>query len=574
MPVDLPCDRRCSIQQSAFLEEDFLASLLVKNVKGKTQKGKAESCGDITGHSLPHKTDDDIKKDGSRHMNGSSIGSLNANNLVGSFLYEQLLNRDCTGNRSFDSHGNLTDGHMNNPCDSVSDSTNTQVEARCSEEWLNKLHLVTLKHDKNLRFSICDEIFQPIELIFIGYLLSSLESPSASSSSSSSSSSIEDDAEADAGVELLSQANQKASSQQTLKQKIAMYNQECVKKVQLTLPVTDTKAHTSTDEVKAPIQLEVIIRHIFLQYPEQAYDAVLVLCEMEQEISFSSKQDSTERNRKKNKHKILRDICLSVVYSLSISDACACSDDLQEQLSSCQLEVVGKQHENEHENENENGNYDKRNEKTYYRIQMQDSLLKVLLHFNDVLGVAQFLIKWNRINDLKVFSGRAWESVRFLIGEEENEEYSPFSSVRNSSTSSSTWRDVPLRRPLPEFENITDLNHCDEFGDDDLDDVNSDEEEEEGDDTHHIDNDNEDNDTGKHLNVTRSVGGSTYVTQSTVQYRHPGALPPSTSKCLRDRLLEASMVDRLCPHTPSIKRSTHDMEKVILRDKITENVKI
>jgi hypothetical protein len=573
MPVDLPFDRRCSIQQSAFLDEDFLASLLVKNVKGRTQKGKAESCGDTTGHSLPYKTDDDIKKGGSGHINGSSIGSLNARNLVGSFLYEQLLNRDCTGNRSLDSHGNLTDGHMNNPCDSGTHSTNTQVEARCSEEWLNKLHIVTLKHDKNLQFSICDKIFQPIELIFIGYLLSSLESPSASAaSSSSSSSSIEDDADTDAGVELFCQANQRASSQQNLKQKIAKYNQECVKKVQLTLPVTDTKAHTDTDEVKTSIQLEVIIRHIFLQHPDEAYDAVLVLCEMEQEISFSSKQeDSTEENKKKNKHEILRDICLSVIYSLSISDACACTDDLQELLSSPQSEVVGKQNENDNDNKNE----DERNAKTYYRIQLQNSLLKVLLHFNDVLGVAQFLIKWNRINDLKMFSSRAWESVRFLTGEEENEEYSPFSTVRNPSTSSSTWRNVPLRRPLPEFENITDLNHCDEFGDDDLDDVNSDEEEEEeGDDIHHIDNDNEDNDAGKHFNVTRSVGGSTYVTQSTVQYRHPRALPPNSSKCLRDRLLEASMVDRLCPHTPSTKLPTHSVETEILRDKITENVKI
>lgn len=567
MPVDLPCDRRCSIQQSAFLKEDFLASLLVKNVKGKTQKGKAESSGDTTDHSLPHKTDDDIKEDGSRHMNGSSIGSLNANNLVGSFLYEQLLNRDCTGNRILDSHGNFTNVHMNNPCDSGTHSTNTQVEARRSEEWLHKLHIVTLKHDKNLQFSICDKIFQPTELIFIGYLLSSLEYSSASSSSTSS---IEDDLDTDAGVDVFSQANQKASSQQNIKQKIAKYNQECVKKVQLTLPVSDTKAHTNTDEISTSIQLEVIIRHMFLQHPAEAYDAVLVLCEMEQEISFSSKQDSMEGNKKKNKHEVLRDICSSVVYSLSISDACACSDGAHERSSS-QLEVVGKQHENEHEND------DKRNEKTYYRMQLQDSLLKVLLHFNDVIGVAQSLIKWNRIKDLKVFSNRAWESVRFLIGEEENEEYSPFSNARNTSTSSSTWRNVPLRRPLPEFENITDLNHCDEFGDDDLDDVNSDEdEEEEGDDIHYIDNDNEDNDTGKHLNVTRSVGGSAYVTQGTVQYRHPRVLPPNSSKCLRDRLLEASMVDRLCPYTPStsINPPNHDMEAEILCDKITENVKI
>ena len=572
MPVDLPCDRRCSIQQSAFLKENFLVSLLVKNVKGKTQKGKAESSGDTTGHSLPHKTDDDIKKDGSRHMNGSSIGSLNANNLVGSFLYEQLLNRDCTGNRSLDCHGNLADGHMNNPCDSGTHSTNTQVEARCSEEWLNKLHIVTLKHDKNLQFSMCDKIFHPIELIFIGYLLSSLES---SSSSSSSSSSIEDDADTDDGVDLLSQANQKASSQQNIKQKIAKYNQKCVKKVQLTLPITDTKAHTNTDELKTSTQLEVIIRHVFLQHPAEAYDAVLVLCEMEQEISFSSKEDSMEGNKKKNKHEILRDICLSAVYSLSISDACACSDDAQE-LSSSQSELVRKQHENEHENEIENENEHGRDTKTSYKIQLQDSLVKVLLHFNDVLGVAQFLIKWNRIKDLEVFSSRAWESVRFLIGEEENEEYLPFLTVGNTSTSSTTWRNVPLRRPLPEFENITDLNHCDDFGDDDLDDVNSDQDEEEGDDVLHINNDNEDNDTGKHLNVTWSVGDSSYVTQSTVKYRHPRALPPNSSKCLRERLIEASMVDRLCPHTPAtlVKQPNHNMEKETLCDKITENVKI
>lgn len=557
MPVDLPCDRRCSIQQSAFLNEDFLASLLVKNVKGKTQKGKAESSRDTTGHSLPRKTDDNIKKDGSRHMNGSSIGSLNAKNLVGSFLYEQLLNQHCTGNRSLDSHGNLTYGHINNQCDSRTHSTNTQVEAMCREDWLNMLHIVTLKHNKDFQFSICDKIFQPIELIFIGYLLSSLELPSASSSSSLS---IEDDVDIDVEVDTFSQVNKKTSSQQSLKQKIAKYNQECVKKVQLTLPVTDVKASTDTDEVKTSIQLEVVIRHVFLQHPEQAYDAVLVLCEMEHEISFSSKQDSTEGSKKKNKYENLRDICLSVVYSLSVSDACAYFDDAQE-LSSSQSAGLGKQHEND----------DKRSERRYHEIQLQDSLLKVLLHFDDVLGVGQFLIQWNRINDLKVFSDRAWESVRFLIGEEENEEYSPHSNVRNSSTSSSTWRNVPLRRPLPEFENITDLNHCDEFGDDDLDDDYSDkeDEEEEKDD---IDNNQVDG-TARHLNITRSEGRSRYVTNGTRQCRYPKALPPNSSKCLRDRLLEASMIDRLCPHPASLGQPIYDFQTEISCDKMTENVK-
>ena len=569
MPVDLPFDRRCSIQQSAYLEDDFLTSLLVREVKGKSQKGEAEISGDTTGHSLPHQTNGDVKKSDSRHMRDSSVGSLNSLNLVGSFLHEQLLNRDCIENGSLESYGNITDVHMNNPCDSGTHFTNNQVAASSNEQWLENLHIVTLKHNKNSQFSICDNILQPIELIFVGYLLSSLE---PSSSSSSSMSSVEADVDADDFI----YPNQKTSSQRNLKQKIAMYNQECVKKVQLTLPVTDLKASVDTGEVQTSIQLEVFIRHTFLQYPVEAYDAILVLCEMEQEISFSLQQDLFEGNKKKNKQDILRDICLYVVYSLSISDACL--DDVQEFSSTEELEHV-------------------KDLKGKYKIQLQDSLLKVLFHFNDVLGVAQFLRKWNRINDLIIFSERAWESVRFLLGEEENEEYSPFSDVRNTSASSSTWRNVPLRRPLPEFENICELSNTDEFGDEDeeedYDGENEDEDEEE-EEEENIDDIYEDNKTiitqntnkiisnknkvllehnifktkteelksknplGPNLknptpvfsNTTGSAGKNFNGTGDTSQYRYPRVLPPNSSRFLRDRLRDAYMIHQMCPHNP------------------------
>ena len=556
MPVDLVCDRRCRIRKSAFFREDFLTSLLVKDVKGKTQKGEAGSSGETTCHSLPQ-TNGGVKKDGNRHMRDSSIGSLNARNLVGSFMLEQLLNRDYLKN---------ADVHTNNPCYSETHSTNIRVVANCSEEWLNNLHIVTLKHNKNFQFSICDNIFQPIELIFVGYLLSSLE-PSSSA------------VEADIDTDITNLTNQRTSSQINLKQRIEKYTQECVKKVQLTVPVADMKAQVDTGEIKTSIQLEVLIRHIFLQYPEEAYDAVLVLCDMEQEISLSSKHDSSEKNKKENKNEILQDICLCVVYSLSIS--AACSNEVHE----CKVSEKQKEDENENENENE------KDLSREYKIQLQDSLLKVLLHFNDALGAAQFLKKWNRINDLRTLSKRAWESVRFLLGEEENEEYSPFCYSRSRSTSSSTWRNVPLRRPLPEFENINELINSDEFGEeDDEEDDDEDEEVEEDD-----DEDNEDNDTmialnrnqiifnenmsltqetalKPHLkdsssenllgpiqiNLTRPISNYTGPavdnfndTGGTLNQRYyPGVLPPNSSKRLKARLLEAFMIKQLYPQPP------------------------
>lgn len=548
MPVDLVCDRRCRIRKSAFFEEEFLKSLLVKDVKGKTQEGDAGSPGDTTCHSLPH-TNGGVKKDGIRHMRDSSTGSLSAKNLVGNFLFEQLLNRVCLEN---------ADIHTNNPCYSETHSTNIRVVANSSEEWLNNLHLVTLKHNKNNYFSICDNIFQPIELIFVGYLLSSLEaSPSA--------------VEADIDTDNTNLTNQRTSSQMNLKQRIEKYTQECVKMVQLTLPVADMKVEVDTGEIKTSIQIEVLIRHIFLQYPEEAYDAFLVLCEMEQEISLSSKHDPSEKNKKKNKNEILQDICLCVVYSLSIS--AACSNEVHE------LEVLEKQQDHETEIEKDLS----RN----HKVQLQDSLLKVLLHFNDVLGAAQFLKKWNRIKDLRILSKRAWESVRFLLGEVENEEYSPFSYVRSTSTSSSTWRNVPLRRPLPEFENVNDLNNSDEFG-------GEDEGEEAGIEEEEDDDDDEDNDMMIALRKNQIIFENMSLTQetaltphreecssenllepiqinptpSTVNYPgpavddfndngdtlnqryYPRVLPPNSSKRLKGRLLEAFMINQLCPQPP------------------------
>ena len=548
MPVDLVCDRRYRIRKSAFFKEDFLTSLLVKDVKEKTQKGESGSSGDTTCHSLPQ-TNGGVKKDGNRHMRDSSIGSLNARNLVGSFMLEQLLNRDYLKN---------ADVHTNNPCYSETHSTNIRVVANCSEEWLNNLHIVTLKHNKNFQFSICDNIFQPIELIFVGYLLSSLE-PSSSA------------VEADIDTDITNLTNQRTSSQINLKQRIEKYTQECVKKVQLTVPVADMKAQVDTGEIKTSIQLEVLIRHIFLQYPEEAYDAVLVLCDMEQEISLSSKHDSSEKNKKENKNEILQDICLCVVYSLSIS--AACSDEVHE------CEVLEKQQE--HENEEDLSRK--------YNIQLQDSLLKVLLHFNDALGAAQFLKKWNRINDLRTLSKRAWESVRFLLGEEENEEYSPLSYVRNTSTSSSTWRNVPLRRPLPEFENINELINSDEFGeeDDEEDREVEEEEEDDGDDEDidtmialnrnqiifnenmnltqktalkpHLKDSSSENLLGPiQINLTRPISNYTGPavdnfndTGGTLNQRYyPGVLPPNSSKRLKARLLEAFMIKQLYPQPP------------------------
>ena len=114
------------------------------------------------------------------------------------------------------------------------------------ESWLGKLQLVTLKHSKNYDFSICDQIFEPLELIHMAYLLSAAESISISANA--------------AGA-----INLQSATQNKVKQKIAQYKKESSNSL-LNEGTHQMKELTDdSSDIPAVIQLQIIVRQIFLR---------------------------------------------------------------------------------------------------------------------------------------------------------------------------------------------------------------------------------------------------------------------------------------------------------------------
>jgi hypothetical protein len=320
-------------------------------------------------------------------------------------------------------------------CNSSSDHGGNRL-AEDRESWLGMLHLVTLKHSKNYDFSICDEIFEPLELIHIAYLLSAPDFISIPAKS--------------AGT-----INLQSITQSKLKPKIAQYDKDA----SYLLPDEDThEVKGVTDDgsdIPTGIQLQIIARQIFLRFPESAYDALLVLNEMQRESRRTQKSESERTSMRTDKGGgSFLEICVSVGHSLSLCDICSDTSDRfrdskdhftaihgREVATHGMIQVLDK-------------------DQRCYRTVLQDSLLKVFLEAEDVIGVAMLLCRWSRFEDLRVFTDRVWGSVQFILGEhEQKEEY--YSSPMSSNFSDAARRTVRVRRPVPLFESILELAHLD-----------------------------------------------------------------------------------------------------------------
>jgi hypothetical protein len=305
------------------------------------------------------------------------------------------------------------------------------------ESWLGTLHLVTLKHSRNFDFSICEKIFEPLELIHIAYLLSAAEFISISANSSGA-------------------INVQSVTQNKVKQKVAQYNKDASNSL------TDEGSHDVKEvtddcrDIPAVIQLQIIVRQIFLRFPENAYDALLVLNELQRESSRTQTIEGERISMKREKSGGgFLDICVSVVHLLSLCDICSDTSNrfqdsdydgaLVDGINICR----GLIHVADEDQRSRN-----------YRAALQDSLLKVLLEAEDVVGVAALLCRWSRIEDLKVFTDRVWSSIQFILGEhEQEEEY--YSFPKSGDFSDSARRTVRVRRPVPLFESILEIVHLD-----------------------------------------------------------------------------------------------------------------
>lgn len=302
------------------------------------------------------------------------------------------------------------------------------------ESWLGMLHLVTLKHNKNPDFSICDEIFEPLELVHIAYLLSAAESIPISANPAGS-------------------INLQSITQSKVKQKIAHFNRDA------SLPLANESTYEANEftddgvDIPAVIQLQIIVRQIILRFPESAYDALLVLNEMQRESRRNHESDGERISmRRDSGGGCFLDICVSVAHSLSLCDSCSDNSDRFRDNKDGVTATDGRDYAttglirvlNEHQRS------------PYYKTALQDSLIKLLLEAEDVMGVATLLCRWNRFTDLRIFTDRVWGSVQFILGEhEQKDEY------HSSPVISDPLRPARVRRPLPLLENILEIAHLD-----------------------------------------------------------------------------------------------------------------
>lgn len=305
------------------------------------------------------------------------------------------------------------------------------------ESWLGMLHLVTLKHSKNPDFSICDEIFEPLELIHIAYLLSAAESIPISANPSGS-------------------INLQSITQSKVKQKITHYSRDA------SLPLANESTYEANEftddgiDIPAVIQLQIIVRQIILRFPESAYDALLVLNEMQRESRRNHESDGERISmRRESGGGSFLDICVSVGHSLSLCDTCSDNSDRFRDNKDGVTATDGREYATTGLIRVLKGHQCS----PYYKTALQDSLLKLLLEAEDVMGVATMLCRWSRFTDLRIFTDRVWGSVQFILGEhEQKDEYysSPVSCINSDSV-----RPARIRRPIPLLENILEIAHLD-----------------------------------------------------------------------------------------------------------------
>ena len=451
--------------------------------------------------------------------------------------------------------------------------------------WIAELNYVALKHRRDPGFSICDEVFEPFELIYVAFLLSTAESHPLDTGSSSSIAASE------------------TASQRNLKQKIAEYNKECAKTLKTPVASKALENTSKSPDVSASLLLEDIIRDIIIRHPVVAYDAIMVLNEMQQNNKASNPsvdeemlgQQKKQVDRKGDDKSWFLELCLTVIYPLSLSNSYSGIGDEWEKSNPqyeygcaeyCSKSDFGQQKDLEQQNKDSVKTEERR------RI-MQDSLLKILLSANDVTTVAEFLFRWNRIDDLKIFTSRVWDSVRFLLGEKEDEEeyYSAHSVWGNSGDNlysglyqcQSTKGDVRIRRPLPVFENMLEVVHYDEENniedddddDDDDDDVDENDNKDSTGDNYtavdalqlKTDSGNMNTLTDKIITNENRIQNDISLESDPISYEskkveidvpiflpkrkpHPRTLDPNSSELLRTRLKSAAIIQKICCMAP------------------------
>lgn len=389
--------------------------------------------------------------------------------------------------------------HVRDRCRDTDQIENTQnLNCDISEGWFAKLDIVTLKPIRSVNFSICEKVLEPLELIHIAYLLASIDYSLAPLNKSS----FKD--------------NQHSLSQKKLLQRLHHYNTECSKSIRKGDIIEEKEIDQHMNEVDESVQLEALIRHILLSHSEEAFDAILTLNDVQFLNTLSRLHEYGGEDQVEIKPACERgsflNLCVTVIRTISLSEVyCTCrrhsSDGLFPVLSEhqhCDSSVV------------------------------QNSMLKILLSAGEVITAAQLLLQWGRFQDLSDYCSIVWESVHFMMGDnKKHEEHYPHLQAATLSSDRS-WTTVRTRRPLPCFENIIDTDSIE-----------------------NIERVTSANQGGSSFNSPPAsrpgVRSNKPINGGNAEDINRGSatlLPPNSSSLLRERLIEASLVQQIMAQIP------------------------
>ena len=298
-----------------------------------------------------------------------------------------------------------------------------------TDYWQTQLDIVTMKPMRNFEFSICDKVLKPLELIHIAYLLASTDDTSALSPKSTT-----------------KDSSLHSVSQKKLLQKLDQYNLMCSRGIRkgATLEVKEVGPNMNES-----VRLEAIIRHILLFYPNEAFDAILTLSDVQLSdphhnlLEFDS--DYRRETRSISNIGSFMNLCVSVIHAFSLSEIC----------SNC----VRCNCQGSHNSINPPSSASV--QPNCYTSAVQNSMLKILLSAGEIVNTAQCLLQWGRMKDLSLYCELVWESVHFILGE--HKKYEEYYSHSHAATLQPTSTQIPVksRRPLPHFENISDADFLD-----------------------------------------------------------------------------------------------------------------
>ena len=360
-----------------------------------------------------------------------------------------------------------------------------------SDCWLAQLDIVTMKPMRNFEFSICEKVLEPLELIHITYLLASTDYASVLS-----------------GKSTTKNSSLQSLSQKKLLQKLDQYNLMCSKSIKkgATLEVKGVGPHMNES-----IRLEALIRHILLFHPDEAFDAILTLSDVQLSdsdhhlLDFDS--DYEIETRSVSDIGNFLNLCVSVIRAFSLSEICN-----KRVRCGCQDSVNGI-----------NPPSSASVQPNCYTSAIQNSMLKILLTAGEVVSTAQCLLQWGRVRELTLYSELVWESVHFISGEHKMyEEY--YSHSQEATLQPGGFQlSSKSRRPLPHFEDISGTTSIETVSDA----VTAD----------HVES---------FLPSERSVSPNiSHEDEEDHRIKLIKLLPPNSSSLLRMRLMEATLVQQI-----------------------------